>query len=143
MSGPAANFHKEAGTMGDRLVVSALAGAWHFARWKALLRRPLGERLRKEAMYTTGEQAPHPLIELCAPAWSAIASQEVRGLLLREQLVAALDYLERGEAALADHLDVLTGKPFRFEKTADGFRLLADVPGLEKGATLVIGESSP
>jgi hypothetical protein len=30
MTGPAANFHKKAGTMGDRLVVSALAGAWHF-----------------------------------------------------------------------------------------------------------------
>jgi hypothetical protein len=64
-------------------------------------------------------------------------------LLLREQLLAALDYLERGEAALADHLDVLTGKPFRFEKTADGFRLLGDVPDLKKGATLAIGESPP
>ena len=111
------------------------------ARWQALLRRPPGERLRKEAMYTTGERAPHPLIDMLAPAWGMIASNEVRGLLLREQLLAALDYLGRGEPALADHLDVLTAKPFRFEKTASGFRLLADIPDLKQGATLVIGES--
>lgn len=113
------------------------------ARWRALLRRPPGERLRKESLFTTGERAPHPLIDVLTPAWTLASTSEVRVLLLREQLLAALDYLDRGEPALADHLDVLTGKPFRFEKTATGFRLLADIPEEKQGATLVVGESPP
>lgn len=113
------------------------------ARWQALLRRPPAERLRKEPAFSTGDKAPHPLLEVLAPAVQQIAANELRVLLLREQLLAALDYLDRGEPALADHLDVLTGKPFRLEKTASGFRLLADIPEAKQGATLVVGESPP
>ncbi len=110
------------------------------ARWQALLRRQPGERLLKEPRFTTGERAPHPLIDLLAPSFDKIAPTEIRAMLLREQLRAALDYLDRGEPALADHLDILTAKPFRFEKTAGGFHLLADIPGTTQGATLMVGE---
>ena len=113
------------------------------ARWKALLRRPPAERLRTEPRFTTGDRASHPLIDMLLPAWSQIAASEIRVLLLREQLSAALDYLDRGEPALAGHLDILTGKPFQLEKTATGFRLIASIPGQQKGAELTVGEASP
>lgn len=111
------------------------------ARWKTLLRRPPAERLRTEPMFTTGERAPHPLIDPLAPAWSMVGASEIRVLLLRDQLSAALDYLDRGEPALAGHLDILTGKPFQLEKTTTGFRLTASIPGQKKGAELTVGEA--
>jgi RNA polymerase sigma factor (sigma-70 family) len=113
------------------------------ARWKSLLRRPPAERLRPEPRFTTGDRAPHPLIDRLMPNWSSFAASEIRVLLLREQLSAALDYLDRGEPALAGHLDILTGKPFQLEKTATGFRLTASIPGQQKGAELTVGEASP
>jgi hypothetical protein len=113
------------------------------ARWKTLLRRPPAERLRPEPRFTTGDRAPHPLIDRILPNLSSFAASEIRVLLLREQLSAALDYLDRGEPALAGHLDILTGKPFQLEKTATGFRLTASIPGQQKGAELTVGEASP
>ncbi len=113
------------------------------ARWKTLLSRPPVERLRTEPRFTTGDRASHPLIAYFVPDLIEIAASEIRVLLLRDQLFAALDYLDRGEPALAGHLDILTGKPFQLEKTATGFRLIASIPGQKKGAELTVGEASP
>lgn len=111
------------------------------ARWNTLLRLPSAERVRKMAPFTTGEQPPHPLMILFTDIWPSIGLSEVRLLLLREQLLTALDYLDRGEAGLTAHRDVLTGKPFRFQKTAGGFLLSADIPGEKRGAKLMVGEA--
>jgi hypothetical protein len=114
-----------------------------FTRWKALLRRPPIARLHQEPRFTTGERAPHPLLGILAPAWDGIASAGIQAELLRDQLQAALAYLDRGEAGLAAFPDPLTGKPFRLEKSGSGFRLLADLPGMQKPLALEVGDTAP
>jgi RNA polymerase sigma factor (sigma-70 family) len=111
------------------------------ARQRAHLLDPLSARCRPLVpRYSSGDQPPQLLLGLFFPAVEQLAATEVRMLIQREQLAAALACLDEGDAALARHPDPVTGKPFRIERTATGFRLSATLPE-QQPIEFVVGDA--
>lgn len=111
------------------------------ARWRAHLQLPLAQRLVPiSPQFSTGDAPPHPLLGMFAPAVSLVAATEVRIAVERAMLLAALAYLDEGEAGLARHPDPATGRAFAIAKTAAGFSLQAELAGQKKPCALRIGE---
>jgi hypothetical protein len=109
------------------------------ARWQAHLRLPPGERVKPMPAADAGPR--HPLAQMLSPAWEMVGTSEVRLLVAREQLRAALDQLDRGDAGLAAHPDPLSGKPFVLERSGGGFRLRSSIPNVNREAVLEVGKT--
>lgn len=109
-------------------------------RLETHFRSPLGERLKPlSPRYSTGDEPPHPLLPQFAPALDGLARGEIRLLVQRAQILAALAYLDHGAAGLNGHPNPLSGMPFAVEQIGSGFRLLADIPGEEKPMEFTVG----
>lgn len=136
---PAAARAGDAAALSDDGIRAFIAGyPAEIARWQQHLRRPLGERLTPLAPpIPADDPAAHPLLRTLAPAIDPLSAAEVRLLVRRALLVAALDVLERGDQALADHRDPVRGLPFRREAAEGGFRLIAD--GAKEPIELPVG----
>jgi hypothetical protein len=93
------------------------------------LRQPLAQRMPTLAPAVKDAVTGHPVVE---QVWVGVVSagwQEGSVAVERAELTTALDCIEHGDAALADHGDPLAGKPFVLTPDGAGFVLaLADMP---------------
>ena len=108
------------------------------ARLQEHLRQPLANSIKAiSPPLFSGEPPSHLYGSLQSFAeWAG--TNQARLLIKREQLLAALAYLDSGELGLAEHPSPMTEALFRLEKAGTDFDLCADLSGKE--VRLLVGE---
>jgi hypothetical protein len=108
------------------------------------LRRPLAGRLMPfKPVFRGGAETMTPLLERVFPSLESLTKSEVRLVTTRQQLAAALAFLDQGEGGLAAHPDPFTGKPFALVQDGAFRRLVATSPALGNSLDLWIGPRPP
>jgi hypothetical protein len=90
--------------------------------------------------FTQDDPSMLKVLKMLTPSWTQIAAVEVRLLQKRQQLLAAIAYLDGAKDNLGLFPDVLTSAPFQLEQTAYGFRLFSDAQGQDARVELKVGE---
>ena len=113
-------------------------------RLDTYLRQPLAGRLMPfKPVFQGGAEMMTPMLNDLFPKLDSITKSEIRLATTRQQLVAALAFLDRGEAGLAAHPDPFTGKPFTLVQDGAFRRLVATSPALGNPLDLWIGPRPP
>jgi hypothetical protein len=111
------------------------------ARLAEHFRRPLADRIVPlKPTFSSGDQAPTPWFGVFWPELSKFAAVSVKHALQRQQLAAALAFLDQGEVGLTAQPNPLTGKPFMLVQKGGLRGLVADIPGNTIRLELWIGQ---